>query len=372
MDRKNYRAVWRVLFATICFVAFGCSISFGQESEQPIRLPEDSLPAEVDLNYVPHGFKSRPEVPADNPLTIEKVRLGRKLFFDPVLSNDGTVACASCHDPKHGFATPDPVALGINRSKGTLNAPSLINRAYGKVFFWDGRADSLEQQVFGPLTSETELGGDVDGVIRRLTAHEEYPQLFAAAFPEENDAGPNPPPEIISTQNIARAIASFERTLLAGNSEVDRFHASEYVALNAAARTGMWIFESSGGCWKCHAGENFSDELFHNTGVGFGKEGRDDGRMKTTFRLEDQHHFKTPSLRGVDLTAPYMHDGSMATLEEVVEFYSKGGSREDAGLDPLLKPLELSADEKNALVEYLKALSRHDFIVPAKPDDSEK
>lgn len=329
----------------------------GRDGNLP-ALPADSLPQEIDLELVPLGFPGRPAIPADNPLTMEKIRLGRRLFFDPVLSNNGTIACASCHDPRHGMATEDRLAVGIRAQVGTRNAPSLVNRAWGRSFFWDGRAESLEQQVMGPLLSESELGGDIDGVLRRLKADPDYVLQFAAAFPEAAGVESGDPAEwAVTTQNIARAIASFERTLLSGDSAVDRFRDSRFTALNPSARTGMWIFESRGRCWVCHSGANFTDEKFHNTGVDFGNPDRDRGREIATSRAEDRFRFKTPSLRNVALTAPYQHNGSMASLEEVVAFYSRGGAPDDPGLDPEIQPLHLTPGEQAALVEFLRALT---------------
>lgn len=313
-------------------------------------LPADTLPPTELPTEVPQGFDRWPEAPADNPLTREKALLGRRLFFDPILSRDGSVSCASCHLPEHGLASPDPVAVGVGGMKGRRNSPSLYNVAWGKSFFWDGRAKSLEEQALAPIVSPQELGSDLPTVVGRLQRHAEYPQLFAVAFAEEADP--------VSEVNLARALASFQRTLVRAGSEVDRFHAAEYAALSPEARQGLWIFESRGFCWQCHSGPNFSDEGFHNTGVGFGKEGRDLGRFEVTGDPLHRHQFKTPSLRGVALTAPYMHDGSLKSLEEVVEFYSQGGAPRDTGLDPQLRPLQLTPTEKANLVEFLKALSK--------------
>ncbi len=313
-------------------------------------LPADTLPPTELPGTPPQGFERWPDPPADNLLTLEKAQLGRRLFFDPVLSRDGSISCASCHLPEHGLASPDPVAIGIGGQRGKRNSPSLYNVAWGRSFFWDGRAATLEEQALAPIVSPLELGSDLPTVIGKLQRHEEYPRLFSAAFPAEGEA--------VTEQNLARALASFQRTLVRAGSEVDRFHAAEYEALSPAARQGLWIFESRGFCWQCHSGPNFSDEAFHNTGVGFGREGRDLGRFEVTADPLHRHQFKTPSLRGVAETAPYMHDGSVATLEEVVEFYSRGGAPGDPGLDPQLRPLHLTEVEKANLVEYLKALSK--------------
>lgn len=338
--------------ASVALGICGSGMLEAQQSEP--NLPADSLPAEIDLESVPGGFLQRPVDPADNPTNAAKVQLGRRLFFDPILSSDGSVSCASCHQPDHGFAHPEPLAVGIGGQRTKRNAPSLWNRGYGSHFFWDGRSPTLEQQALGPISSPAELGGDVEKVLSAIRQHPEYPAAFAAAFPPEADSETG---EQVTIDRVAQAIASFERTLVSGDSPVDRFRRSEYAALSREARTGMWIFESRGGCWKCHSGPNFSDEDFHNTGVDFGNPDRDTGRMQFTGDPVDRFKFKTPSLRNVAQTAPYMHNGSVASLREVVQFYNKGGAPHDPGLDEAMKPLELTEEEVDYLVEFLKALT---------------
>lgn len=321
------------------------------EKKLPV-IPVDSLP-DIDLaRETPVGLKSKPLVPDENPLTSEKVALGRKLFFDPMLSEDGTVSCASCHQPDHGFASPDAKAIGLKGRVGRRNSPSLLNKAFSKHLFWDGRAETLEKQSLQPFSNPDEMGSDIEVTLKKLRASENYVTLFGEVFGGDN------PETMITAENLGKAIASFERTLLVGNTQVDRFHASEYNALNKQARQGMWIFESRGGCWKCHNGETFSDQLFHNTGVSFGTEDRDTGRFEHSGRDDDKFKFKTPSLRGIELTAPYMHDGSIKSLREVVEFYNKGGSPKDPLLSKDIQPLNLSDEDMDNLVEFLKALSK--------------
>jgi cytochrome c peroxidase len=322
-------------------------------------LPPDSLPAteELLLADLPLGLPALPDLPSENRLTAAKVDLGRRLFFDPLLSADRTVSCATCHQPDHGLASPDPLAIGIAGRVGRRNAPSLFNRAFGQRFFWDGRAESLEAQSLLPIANPDEMGDDLNAILERLAAHPEYPSWFAAAFPAESVAGATAG-AVVTAERLAAALAAFQRTLLMGDSPVDRFRAASDVSgLSLEARQGLWIFESRGRCWQCHSGENFSDEQFHNTGVGFGVDNRDLGRFEATGAAEDRFRFKTPSLRGVAETAPYMHDGSVRTLEDVVEFYNRGGAEADRELSPLMRPLNLSDEEKRYLVEFLKALS---------------
>ncbi len=308
----------------------------------------DATAADSNLKYsvvIPLGLEATLPVPDDNPLTAKKVELGRKLFSDPMLSKDRSLSCASCHLPNHGFAANQPVGSGIQQQKGHRNAPTLINRAFGKVHFWDGRAATLEEQALQPIDNALELGATVPVVLERLRADKDYSAGFASAFADG-----------ITATNLARAIASFERTLLSGNSRIDQFHAAQTVDLSREERQGLWLFESRARCWQCHSGNNLSDEQFHNTGVSWRKKPHDFGRSEVTNKASDRGRFKTPTLRDVDLTAPYMHDGSMATLKEVVEFYNRGGNSNEH-LDAQMKPLNLAPDDIANLVAFLKALT---------------
>ena len=311
-------------------------------AKAPPPVPPDSLPKDLPLDAIPLGLGPRPAA-ADNPLTAARVALGRKLFFDPILSHDRTVACATCHRPDHGFASPDARPLGIGGRQAARRAPSLLNRAYGTAFFWDGRAASLEAQALEPIANRDEMGSSVPAAVARLTADAGYRERFAAAF----DDG-------VTAANLGKALASFERVLLRGDSSIDRFRErGDRTAMTDAERHGLWLYESKGQCWRCHSGKNFTDEGFHNTGVSWG--GTDPGRFKVTNRDEDRGKYKTPTLRGVKLTGPYMHDGSLRTLDDVVEFYNKGGGA-NPHLDPVIRPLNLSKDELADLVAFLKAL----------------
>lgn len=288
------------------------------------------------------------------PLFAERVALGRRLFFDSVLSKDRSVSCASCHRPENGFASPDTLAIGISGRVGKRNSPTLLNRAFGTSFFWDGRAKTLEEQVLLPITTDNEFDFSVAGVLERLAGDESYFHAFRHAFePSKNSEIPP-----VTAENLAAALAAFVRTLHHGDTPVDRFQAGTYSALSASARRGLWVFESRGGCWACHSGPNFSDEKFHNTGVGYGEPTRDLGRFDATKKPVDRHRFKTPTLRGLKHTAPYMHNGSQATLEDVVLFYDRGGARFDSGRSSLIRPLHLTDQDVDDLVAFLEALSR--------------
>ncbi|HJT35909.1 MAG TPA: cytochrome c peroxidase, partial [Pirellulales bacterium] len=211
-----------------------------------------------------------------------------------------------------------------------------------------GRTKTLEEQALEPIANPLEMGNQVSDVVARLQADAGYRANFATAYPDG-----------VTAQNLGRALAAFERVLLSGGSRVDRFQAGDFAALNESQRIGLWLFESRGGCWRCHRGQNYTDEKFHNTGVAVLQSRPDAGHCAVTGDESDRGRFKTPSLRGVARTAPYMHDGSLSTLREVVEYYNRGGGRA-AELDPEIKPLGLSAEESGHLVEFLRALDGDD------------
>jgi cytochrome c peroxidase len=291
-------------------------------------------PHQVRDELAPEFGDAQPYGLSAEPLARDAARaaLGRKLFFDPRLSRDGTVSCASCHLPGHGFADPRAHSVGVDGFKTPRNTPGLFNRALGKSFFWDGRAATLEEQVLQPIENKIEMGGDVESALARLGG-----QLTRA--------------------ELGAALAEFVRSIWIGDSPVDRFQAGDFAALSVEERLGLWVYESKGRCWRCHSGPNFSDEDFHNTGVGAREGATEEGRMSVTGKREDRGRFKTPTLRGVALNAPYMHDGSQATLEDVVAFYKKGGEA-NPGLDEALSGIEMTEEDAQHLVAFLKALSR--------------
>jgi cytochrome c peroxidase len=290
-------------------------------SGQPPSLSPKEPPLGLDV-YMP--------VPNDNPLSVKNVALGKKLFFDKNLSKDGTLACVSCHDPERAFTDGRKVARGVGGAEGTRNAPTLINRGYGQSFFFDGRAESLERQALEPILNPKELG---------LTQVE-----------LERRTG-------LGTTDVTRALASFVRTIRSGNSPYDRYTLGQATALNSLEKAGLQVFMNKGHCVNCHSGPNFSDEEFHNTGVAW-RDGRwtDDGRFAVSGDEKDRGAFKTPTLRDIALTAPYMHDGGLATLEEVVDYYSDG-VRGNLYLDREIRARRFTPEEKRALVAFLKALT---------------
>ncbi len=255
-------------------------------------------------------------------MTTERIEQGRRLFFDRRLSRDGSTSCASCHDPERAFSDGRAIAVGVFGRTGRRNAPALINRGYGRLFFWDGRVRTLEAQVLEPIQDANEM----DLPLAEATAKVGLP-----------------------ADEIARALASYVRSILSGNSAFDRFVNGDRTALSEEEQRGLQVFRSKGNCTTCHVGPTFTDERLHNTGVAWnGREFSDSGGGRGTF--------KTPTLREVARTAPYMHDGSLATLEDVVEFYDRGG-RANPDLDREVRSLRLTDDEKRSLVSFLRSLS---------------
>ena len=310
----------------------------------------------ADPLKVPLGLKPVP-VPADNPLTPEKVALGKQLFFDPRLSCDDTTSCASCHDPKKGWANSLNFATGVRGQVGGRSAPTVINAAYSELQFWDGRAERLEGQALGPIQNPIEMDHKLDDCVRKLNLIPGYREQFRKIFNSD-----------VTPENIAKAIASFERTVLSGNAPYDQFKAGNKSALSESAQRGMKVFFGKGHCSACHAGATFSDDAFHNIGVNINVAKPDLGRFEITKLTGDKGSFKTPGLREVARTAPYMHDGSLATLEDVVEHYDKGGTP-NPQLDEEIFPLKLTTQEKADLVTFLKeGLSSADYpdIAPPK------
>ena len=289
-----------------------------------------------------------------------RTRLGRWLFFDTRLSSDGTISCASCHRPEFAFSEQTAVSTGIGGRKGTRKAPSLVNLAARTVlpdipedrdqtFFWDGRAASLEHQVLVPIADQNEMGLDNQSMINRLSNLKGYRPYLREAFGSDT----------ITREGVASALSDYVRTRMSGNAPYDRWsYASEAQAVSEEAKRGSEIFFFSGGCAVCHAGFNFSDGRFHRLGIGWDPATRtfkDVGRFAVSHVERDRGAFKTPGLREVSKHPPYMHDGSVATLRDVVEFYNSGGGPQ-APKSGRIRPLGLSPRDLDALVAFLHTL----------------
>lgn len=304
------------------------------------------------VGKLPLGLEEPPPVPADNPQTEAKIELGKLLYFEKRLSRDSTVSCATCHNPLKGWTDQAPVSTGIKGQKGGRSAPTVLNAAYLELQFWDGRAASLEEQAKGPIQNPIEMGFTHAEAVERLSKIEGYKKFFKAAFGDET----------VDIDRVAKAIASFERTVLTGNSPFDRFEAGDKKALSEAQKRGMALFFGKANCSVCHTGKNFTDGDFHNLGVGMAATKPDLGRYEISKADRDRGAFKTPTLRNLSDTAPYMHDGSQKTLEEVVEFYDKGGEANE-WLSSDIKKLGLSAQEKKDLVAFLRALNGDKVLI---------
>lgn len=308
----------------------------------------------------PLGLPSIPW-PKDNPYSKEKADLGRLLYFDKRLSFNQTVSCASCHNKQCGYGDCREIAIGIDRTKGTRHSPTIINSAYLSSLFWDGRANSLEEQSKGPLANTKEMTKIkdiqeahrycVEGV-KRIAG---YWPLFKKAFGHDE----------ITLDDIAKAIATFERTVLSGNSPYDRYIAGDRSALTQEQIHGMSLFKKTG-CMNCHIEPLFTDNRFHNIGVGMEDSNPDLGRYAITHKEKDWGAFKTPGLRETAKSGPYMHDGSLQTLKEVIDYYNDGGIK-NKNLHPLMRPLNLTEADKQALMSFLEALNGEGWQHIAEP-----
>jgi len=314
-------------------------------------------------------------IPPDNPPTEETIALGRRLYYDPQLSVDGTISCASCHAPQFAFSDNQPFSDGVGGKLGTRHSPTVINSAYNSLQFWDGRAPSLEEQAKGPMTNPVEMAHSLAGVVQRLQSDPKYPQLFKNAWGTDQ----------ITIDIVVKSIASFERTVIAGDSPFDRFYyGHDSRALPSAAQRGLIIFISAkkGNCAVCHPiGKDyalFTDNKFHNLGIGADTRGNlnDLGRYNETKNEADMGAFKTPSLRNLANRGPYMHDGTFPTVKDALAHYIGGGNW-NPHLDKEIHSLDvLTPDERDDLLQFLDSLNGKlpdnigpplDLAPPAKP-----
>ncbi len=280
--------------------------------------------------------------PEDNPHLDEKVELGKQLYFDKRLSKDNTISCATCHDPDKGWSNGEAFATGVRGQVGGRSSPSIVNSAYSALQFWDGRASQLEGQALGPISNPIEMDMPIEDVVAKLNKIEGYKKQFQAIYKTD-----------VTANGIAKALAAFERTILSGDAPYDRYKAGDAQALSDQAKRGMKIFFAKANCSACHTGHSFSDFAFHNLGIGMDKEKPDLGRYVVTKIEGDKGAFKTPTLREIARTAPYMHDGRFKTLEEVVDYYNKGG-HPNPQLDEEIFELNLSKEDQADLVRFLK------------------
>jgi len=280
--------------------------------------------------------------PKDNPYTPEKAALGKMLFFDTRLSRDKNLSCASCHNPSFGWEVPFATAIGAGGKPLGRHAPTALNQAWSKNLFWDGRAPTLEAQAKGPIEAGVEMDLPMATAVTRLKAVQGYQTAFAKAFPSEG----------LSEATVLKAIATFERTIVTGDTPFDRWVRGDDKALSAEAQRGFALFAGKAQCSVCHSGWNFTDDKFHDIGLPTA----DPGRMGVSREAADQHAFKTPGLREIAARAPYMHHGQVATLEAVVAHYVSGGVRRPS-LSKNMKPLSLTAQETQDLLTFMRSLS---------------
>lgn len=348
MTRKDigYRLACALTVAAAFLVAGRPGFTADDSSFKPPSITPEMLDT---LKTLPGGLAALPAVPvpADNPQDAAKIELGKKLFFDTRLSLDRASSCATCHDPGKAFADALPRARGFQGQIGRRNSPTVLNAAYNTAQFWDGRASTLDEQCKGPLLNPIEMNMlDEKHLVDRLESIPGYRQDFKTVF---NSAA--------TLDNVARAIAAFERTLVTPNSRFDRYTAGDKMALTQREKRGLLVFIGKASCSECHNGPNFTDNKYYSLGaVAAPGAPQDTGRYEVTRKEEDRYAYKTPSLRNAALTAPYMHDGSVATLEQVVDFYDRGG---DGGPNKsnLIFKLNLTPEEKADLIAFLKSLN---------------
>jgi len=299
--------------------------------------------AQVKVDRKSFRLPNSVPAPANNRMTPARVQLGEMLFFDPRISGSNWISCATCHNPALGWSDGLPTAIGNGMGVLKRSTPPIVNTAFNKLQMWDGRFNSLEEQAVGPMQAPGEMNGSMDQILAKLKAVPGYVQAFDKAYPGEG----------ITKTTLAKAVASFERTIVSRNSLFDAWIHGNETAIGPSAKRGYNLFVGKAKCATCHSGPNFTDEGFHNIGL---KGNTDEGRYAKVPVKAMQGAFKTPTLRDIALTAPYMHNGAYRTLEEVVAHYDRGGDERE-NLDPTIKPLDLTDQDKQDLVEFMKTLS---------------
>lgn len=349
--RRHLRGVRkRTALAFTLLLLFGCRwpVKEAVQGPSPLTL---ALPA-----WAIADTALRINIPYDNPMTAEGVALGRRLFHDPALSADGSLACSSCHVQRYAFSDTVTFSRGMAGRTGARNTMPLMNLAWDHFFFWDARALSVELQAFEPVTGHREMGNDWRTVTDRLSSDSLYPAMFRAAFGDAR----------IDSLRVAFALAQFERTLISLNSRYDRFHKNgDTSAMNVQEKRGESLFFGRAHCVDCHEPPLFKDH--HVVNIGLPRGTGDDGMGARTGIAWHKGRFKTPTLRNIAVTAPYMHDGRFATLEEVVDFYADGVNVEDPTLDEHMMPwvrgeVRLSEQDRSDLVAFLRTLTDEGFL----------
>jgi len=281
--------------------------------------------------------------PKDNPYSVEKASLGKKLFFDTRLSAANILSCGSCHSPAYGWGDGQPTGVGHGMKKLGRRSPTIVNAAFGQIFMWDGRAGSLEEQALGPIRADVEMNLPVEELIEKLKGIEGYRPLFQAVFPKQG----------IAPETIAKAIATYERTVVSGRAPFDNWIEGDEAAMSQSAIRGFVLFNTKARCTDCHSGWNFTDDSFHDIGLAT----TDLGRAKILPGVEKMKYaFKTPGLREISLRGPYMHNGSVSTLEAVMDHYNRGGI-DRPSRSAQIQPLGLSKQEVADLVAFMKTLT---------------
>jgi cytochrome c peroxidase len=341
---------WVTLFVTLTGVAALAPFAFASAT-RPAAAKDDPKAWLADYRR-----PASVPVPRDNPSTPEKVALGQMLFFDPRLSGSGVISCSSCHNPALGWEDALPKGRGHMGGRLGRSTPTILNVAYGEPYFWDGRAETLEEQAKGPLTSAAEMNMPADAAIARLESLPGYVQAFKVVFPGKS----------ISVDTIAAAIASYERTVVSGTAPFDRWVSGDEQAISASAKRGFVLFNGKANCAVCHAGWRMTDDGFHDIGLA---DSSDRGRAGVAPGIAQlEHAFKTPTLRNISQRAPYMHDGSVATLAAVIDHYDNGFVQRPS-LDTEMHPLGLSPAEKADLLAFLDTLTSVDTpaVIPVLP-----
>lgn len=337
--------------------------------EPPGLVPKGLVPPTPYRLSYPSYFGNRTNFEDDNPLTVEGVELGRRLFYEKRLSGSNTVACASCHQQARAFTDGRAFSVGFDGTLTKRNSMSLANLLWVRNFFWDGRAGSLEAQAVVPLTDPHEMGQSMDSSVEKLKALGFYDPLFAAAFGGDAAATRTPAAGAITADRIVKALGQFERTLISANAPYDKYIRGEY-PLTAAERAGLLLFFGRANCGNCHGGPKTFNETYHNNGLD--REPGDPGRADVTGMEYDRGRFRVVTLRNIALTGPYMHDGRFKTLEEVIDHYNEH-VEPSVTLSPTLRDtlnvpvrLGLSAVEKGALLAFLHTLTDSAFVTDKK------